>query len=551
MKSRKILSLIVAFVMMFELLPASLSASYTGEDALSGINLEVYRKLKAAVERIADGTVSSTIVTIDVTCDTASLGVARITDDRTMTEAVDAFSEALDYNLVLSYLIYSCPYELCWMDKSSSVYTEQKSAGEGNTLNVSLTIYLPVATAYQAEGSFTVDSSKISLAQTAAAYAQSVVKKYSGYSDEEKLVAFKDVICSLVSYETNYSGSDYGDIWQLVYVFDQDDSTNVVCEGYAKAFQYLCDLAGIDCITVTGVMSGGTGAGAHMWNVVRLDGVNYLVDLTNSDTDSIGQNGELFMVCASDAESSDSSGYTFIINSNTVIYTYDKLMLTLYPESYLTLGNSNKTTDDTTVEISDEIVEEVEEVHTHTLTRTKARDATCTEEGNIEYWYCSGCDTYFSDKNATTEITLSDTVTEATGHNYVATVTAPTCTENGYTVHTCSNCGDSYVDNETEATGHNYEEFVVAPTCTENGYTTHTCSNCGDSYADSETEAFGHTYFGSTPVFTGTANYRTATVTRACLTCGEELTTLASEYLEESVKKIVRAVLRMGTEFLM
>jgi len=324
MKSRKILSLIIAFVMMFELLPASLSASYTGEDALSGINLEVYQKLKAAVERIAEGTVSSTIVTIDLSLSTASLGVARITDDRSMNEAVDAFSEALDYNLILSYLIYSCPYELCWMDKSSSVYTEQESFGEGNTLNISLTIYLPVATAYQAGGSFAVDSSKISLAKEAAAYAQSVVKKYSGYSDEEKLVAFKDVICSLVSYETDYSSSDYGDIWQLVYVFDGDDSTNVVCEGYSKAFQYLCDLAGLDCITVTGVMSGGTGAGVHMWNVVRLDGVSYLVDLTNSDSGAIGQNGGLFMVCASDATSSDSSGYTFTINSHTITYTYDR-----------------------------------------------------------------------------------------------------------------------------------------------------------------------------------------------------------------------------------
>lgn len=40
--------------------------------------------------------------------------------------------------------------------------------------------------------------------------------------------------------------------------------------------------------------------------------------------------------------------------------------------------------------------------------------------------------------------------------------------------------------------GHRYESVVTAPTCTEQGYTTHTCAFCGDSYTDSYTEAVGH-----------------------------------------------------------
>ena len=35
--------------------------------------------------------------------------------------------------------------------------------------------------------------------------------------------------------------------------------------------------------TVTGEMDGGTGAGAHMWNIVEQDGRYYLADITNSD----------------------------------------------------------------------------------------------------------------------------------------------------------------------------------------------------------------------------------------------------------------------------
>lgn len=71
-------------------------------------------------------------------------------------------------------------------------------------------------------------------------------------------------------------------------------------------------------------------------------------------------------------------------------------------------------------------------------------------------------------------------------HSYTASVTAPTCTAQGYTTHTCS-CGDSYKDSYTNALGHSYADTVVPATETEQGYTKHTCSACGDSYIDSYT----------------------------------------------------------------
>ena len=82
----------------------------------------------------------------------------------------------------------------------------------------------------------------------------------------------------------------------------------------------------------------------------------------------------------------------------------------------------------------------------------------------------------------------------AKGHSYDAVVTAPTCTEAGYTTYTCAVCGDSYVGDETEALGHSHEAVVTDPTCTEAGYTTYTCTVCGDSYVGDETEALGHSY---------------------------------------------------------
>ena len=77
-------------------------------------------------------------------------------------------------------------------------------------------------------------------------------------------------------------------------------------------------------------------------------------------------------------------------------------------------------------------------------------------------------------------------------HDYVTTVTEPTCTENGYTTYICA-CGDNYISNDVNAIGHSYKSVVTAPTCTNNGYTTYTCSVCNNNYIDNYTDANGHT----------------------------------------------------------
>ena len=68
---------------------------------------------------------------------------------------------------------------------------------------------------------------------------------------------------------------------------------------------------------------------------------------------------------------------------------------------------------------------------------------------------------------------------EAHEHSYTAVVTAPTCTEKGYTTHTCA-CGDSYVDTYTDALGHAWDGGTVTkqPTATETGIRTYTCTRC-------------------------------------------------------------------------
>ena len=68
---------------------------------------------------------------------------------------------------------------------------------------------------------------------------------------------------------------------------------------------------------------------------------------------------------------------------------------------------------------------------------------------------------------------------EAHEHIYTAVVTPPTCTEKGYTTHTCA-CGDSYVDTYTDALGHAWDSGKVTkqPTAPETGVRTYTCTRC-------------------------------------------------------------------------
>ena len=66
---------------------------------------------------------------------------------------------------------------------------------------------------------------------------------------------------------------------------------------------------------------------------------------------------------------------------------------------------------------------------------------------------------------------------------------------------TCKICGDEYTEEldlsefcTCEKHEHTYTHTVVLPTCTERGYTTHTCTGCGDIYKDSYVPATGHKY---------------------------------------------------------
>ena len=110
----------------------------------------------------------------------------------------------------------------------------------------------------------------------------------------------------------------------------------------------------------------------------------------------------------------------------------------------------------------------------HKLESIPANAPLCEKNGNISYWYCSLCEKYFSNANATTEIILEDTIIPYTGHTVVIDpAIEPTYDSTGLTEGShCSACSKVLVPQE---------EIPVLP---KNYYTIKYEADYNDSYLE-------------------------------------------------------------------
>ncbi|MDO5476310.1 MAG: Ig-like domain-containing protein [Eubacteriales bacterium] len=397
---------------------------------LSEYNLKVYAVLLKQIKEVAAGNRTNTVFTVtpgDLGLEGSAwtaeeLGVDAVvvknpeTGEYSLTaEAKEAMYSLLgiSFKTVNKALLADCPYDLYWYDKTfgsnaSGFRISGRSSGGVWRLFFTgeYTFQFPVAAEYSdegIEGTYTTDPTTGQAVETARTKALAIVHQYADCSDYEKLDGYRAEICALTSY--NRSAADdttatpYGNPWQLIWTFDGDDSTKVVCEGYAKSFQYLCDLSswtGIfkECISVTGYMDGGTGAGGHMWNIVTLrDNRNYLVDITNCDSGTIGSgnNGRnLFLVGTGGATASEvfaqgnaAEGYTFAKLGN-LQYTYDSNAVDRFGNTILTLSPGR-------VDASTTATGEYTGSHDHIYLPAEEKEATCSEEGHSAGEECVIC----------------------------------------------------------------------------------------------------------------------------------------------------------------
>lgn len=138
-----------------------------------------------------------------------------------------------------------------------------------------------------------------------------VAKVLDGVTDDmteyDKVKYFHDYLASGVVYDE--STENCRDIYG-VFV-----DKKAICGGYSKAFSYLCDKVGIETATVTGDADGE----AHMWNMVKIDGEWYNIDITYAVTESaLGNYVRYDYFCVTDEMLADTRSVY------EQIYTYPK-----------------------------------------------------------------------------------------------------------------------------------------------------------------------------------------------------------------------------------
>ena len=193
---------------------------------------------------------------------------------------------------VREYIYWNHP-ELNMWGTNDSAFTSYVRVKTGDTSKIySIIIGWEVSNNFRTDKNekYKLDGSKLDRLRTCLKNADAVVSKYAGLPDYQKIKAYADWIADNNEYNheaadnpTKAVATDF-EPWEISYVFDLDPSTNVVCEGYHRTFQYLMDHSVFTDKTIKSKSVGGDG---HGWNVVTIGNKNYFVDITTYD-----QNGK-------------------------------------------------------------------------------------------------------------------------------------------------------------------------------------------------------------------------------------------------------------------
>lgn len=295
---------------------------------LNKLELIYYQQLKTFVEEIAAGYRSDTTLVISLS-NYSDYELGKPLSQLTTDEAKIALDKAY-------YAIrHDCPYELYWHGLRRSTQFRGTSP-ETVTIRLSVNQDYAVRVDDSHYNPWLVNTDSTQAATQTVTRAQAVVAQYESLPDYEKIVAYKDWICEQVTYDLGaaYSSGYYGDPWAVINVFDNNPDTNVVCEGYARAFQYLCDLSTFkDPTTQSYFTWGAVDNEPHAWNTVTLNSptgiANYLADVTHTDGFWSGQNKGKFLNGA--LKGSVNDGFVFVSSSGSeCTYTYDPEMIDLY-----------------------------------------------------------------------------------------------------------------------------------------------------------------------------------------------------------------------------
>ena len=144
-----------------------------------GLEKAVYDDLKPKIEKVADGTISSTKFTVEA--DISALKWTKeqlgceIVSGGSITEAAknavaEKFSSMLNTTTVLHALLADCPYELYWFDKTTGIKIGYETSGTSEEIEIkNLTLSFSVSGAYAGSADYTADTTKTGAAKSAVA----------------------------------------------------------------------------------------------------------------------------------------------------------------------------------------------------------------------------------------------------------------------------------------------------------------------------------------------------------------------------------------------
>ena len=143
-------------------------------------------------------------------------------------------------------------------------------------------------------------------------------------------MAIHDYIVTEINYAYKSDGKTPEDAAWAHNIIGTASKKMGVCETYAKTFQYLCLINGIDAITLSGY-----GGEPHGWNLVKIDGKWYGVDATWNDT---GDNSKLSYDCFGMSFNNMTATHTHDMpTSHGVTYLYDIPTVSNYDIQLVTL----------------------------------------------------------------------------------------------------------------------------------------------------------------------------------------------------------------------
>lgn len=171
----------------------------------------------------------------------------------------------------LSYLYYRADFpQHFWLDSKYSLISS------GNK-PVNLKLYYNMTKAQR-------DSAQKNVRSVAVQILSGITTSMNTYQREKYI---HDQLVKRIEYDTSFSKAHIHNLYgALVNKF-------AVCEGYSRAFQYLLYQAGIQCLFVSGTgtnLSGRTEK--HAWNIAKIDGSYYFVDVTWDDPVSLNSSNK-------------------------------------------------------------------------------------------------------------------------------------------------------------------------------------------------------------------------------------------------------------------